>query len=556
MPSRDRDDATSSGVEGLARSISAVPEAFVCLTALATAVGVIAAWAGLRPLASAGTSRAIVLALVLFALVFTSHRLRAGEHPVQSLLPALPALVLVGYGLVVRVLSPGERAEWFLGGDHVRHLLFVADERATGSLDYAVQSYPRGWHTLVATVWAATGAQLDGAGLRSLVDLMSTAVWLLPALLSLVTGSLAVEVARRYGAGRTEWSVAGLGAAAAVLLPSFLANYQALGFENSYVGAIVLAVLAKQVVVVDESRALRAAFVAVAGVVVCAHSWQLLLPTAGVAYLYLAWPVVRRGKARDRLALAVASVLGAAVSLPAMLAVFTVIGIQHATDSGVRAPVPVALLVAGVACASGVAYRRPRDGSLRTLLAIVVLPSVTAVAVAMRVGIPLSDYYPSKLLWHSAVLGLSPLAVVVVRGWAVLGERADSMLARAARGLGGVTGALLLAYALISPAGAFVGAWSSTRGPVTLGAITSPGAGDAQVVWLGAVGDDTIGRVLLDFYRIPDTYRTPQPPLDVAEECELLHAAKRPAVLSNRPGSEVRARYACVPALEVVPVLR
>ena len=112
---------------------------------------------------------------------------------------------------------------------------------------------------------------------------------------------------------------------------------------------------------------------------------------------------------------------------------------------------------------------------------------------------------------------------------------------------------LTMVLALVQPVGAFVGAWSSVRGPGTLDAITSAGARDAQVVWLGDRGDDTIGRVLLDFYRVPAPGRTPQPPLDVDEECALLAAAARPTVLSNRPDAEVRARYSCSPGLVVVP---
>jgi hypothetical protein len=71
------------------------------------------------------------------------------------------------------------------------------------------------------------------------------------------------------------------------------------------------------------------------------------------------------------------------------------------------------------------------------------------------------------------------------------------------------------------------------------------------------VGDDTIGRILLDFYRAGSTaVRTPQLPIDVAQECALLADALSPTVLSDRPTAEVQFRYSCVRDLHVVPVSR
>lgn len=452
------------------------------------------------------------------------------------------------------MLPLGERAEWFLGGDHVRHLLFVADEQAQGSLDYSTQPYPRAWHTVITTMWSASGGHDDAAGLRSLVDLMSTAAWCLPALLSLATASLTVAAARRHGASGRQAQVTGLGAGAVILLAPFLGVYQALGFENSYVGAIVLAVVAREVLTLDEGRRLNAILVTVAGAVVCAHSWQLLLPGCGLALFYVAWPVLRRGTPGARSRCAGVCLVGAAAALPALMAVFTVIGIQHATDSGVEAPVPVPLLVVGVACALGMAVRRRHDPAFLTLLGMVLLPGLTAIYVAVRVGIPLSDYYPSKLMWHSAALGLTPLALTIVRAWAWAGKRRSSLPITAGRRVAGLVGGLLLTCAAVSPAAAFAGAWSTVRGPLVLDAVTSPGAEKAQIVWLGAVGDDTIGRVLLDFYHVRVTQvRTPQSPLDVGEDCALLAAAREPAVLSDRSAAEVRRRYACVPRVQVIP---
>jgi hypothetical protein len=290
------------------------------------------------------------------------------------------------------------------------------------------------------------------------------------------------------------------------------------------------------------------------GIVVCAHTWQLLLPAIGVAFLSLAWQPLRSGGWRFGGAFVVGCIAAAAAAMPALLAVFTVVGVQHASDSGVEAPLPVALLLAGVASSTVLTLHQHGRSPLTVLWLVTILPGLTAVAIAARVGIGITQYYPSKLLWHSAVLGLASLAVVVVVGWWRLCQRLPGSIARILRPVGLAVGVLALAFALVTPAGAFLGAWSTARGPVVLGAVTSPGAEKAQVVWLGSIGDDTIGRILLDFYRAGETVeRTPQPPLDVLEECRLLRAVDEPAVLSSRPAESVRTRYGCASGLEVVP---
>lgn len=552
MTTRANDRAPSPRTR-LVAVVEALPEAFVAVLASGAALGMVSAWLGVRPLAGAGTSRLLVALLLVVGAVVLARSARANRAHASPLVVA-PSLVLLGLAVGARWLSAGDRAEWFLGGDHVRHLVYVADERLAGNLDYGTQAYPRAWHTMVAALWSASGARVDEDGLRSLVDLMSTVTWFLPALLSLATGSLTVALARRCGAGRRQGDVAGLGGAAAIMLPTFLADFQALGFENSYVVAIVLAVVAREVVLVDERRRGRSLAVAILGIVVCAHSWQLLLPPAGIAFLWLAWPVAWRGSARARGGLAAASALGAAMAIPSVLAVFTSFGIDHATESGVAAPLPVLLLVFET-CAAVTLVARHRSGrSLLAVVAIAVLPALTAVVVALALGIPLTDYYPGKLLWHTAALGVPPLVVGIVLAWASLGRRGSAVWSRAARVIGFATAALGLVYALVGPAAAFHGGWSTVRGPVVLDAVTTPGARQAQVVWLGATGDDLIARLLLDYYRLPDPARTPQSPLDVAGECQLLDAVDRPAVLSDRTAAEVRRRYTCSPDVGLVSV--
>jgi hypothetical protein len=336
-----------------------------------------------------------------------------------------------------------------------------------------------------------------------------------------------------------------------VLWPPFLSVYQALGFENSLVGAVVLAVVARQVIDSPEHR-LWSLIVVLGGVVVGAHAWQLLLPALGVVVVQQ-WSGLVRSRSRATVGVALlATLLAALAALPGLLAVVQNLGIRHATDAGVEAPLPVALLLAGLISVSVLAVRGRGDRTLTLLWLITVVPALTAVAVALRVRIGLSVYYPSKLLWHSAALGLAPLAVVAVTAWSAMARHRIGAVWRSARVLGPAASVLAVAFALVTPAGAFLGAWSTVRGPDVVAAITSPGAANAQVVWLGARGDDTISRILLDFYRIDRSpERTPQSPLSLAEECRLLRAASQPTVLSSAPPSRVRARYACVPMLDV-----
>lgn len=539
----------------LARAFAMVPVLFVVALGAAVALGVLSAVLGLHPLTGPWGGRLFVLLLVMAVVAAARHvwtrrvLLPTTRFP---LAPTLPGLALIGYAAASRLLSPGHRAEWFLGGDHVRHLIFVVEEREAGNLTYASQPYPRAWHTLVTALWTSADARPNAAGLRSLVDLMATVTWCLPGVLSIATGVLAVELARRWEMPDSVASLAGLGAAAMVLWPPFLSNYQVLGFENSMVGAIVLAVAAREVAVRDGSWS---AFVALVGIVVCAHTWQLLLPAIGVAFLFLAWRPVRSGGWRSRGALVGSCIAAAAAAMPALLAVFTVVGIQHASDSEVEAPLPVALLVAGIASSTALLLRHRGRSPLTAVWLVSLLPGLTAITVAARLGIGITQYYPSKLLWHSAVLGLAPLAGVVVGGWWRLGQRLPGFIARIFAPVGVAVGVLALAFALITPAGAFFGAWSTVRGSVVLDAVTSPGAERAQVVWLGGIRqDDTIGRILLDFYRAGETVeRTPQHPLDVLEECDLLQAVDQPAVLSIRPAESVRTRFGCATKLEVVP---
>lgn len=461
---------------------------------------------------------------------------------------AFPALLLVAYLVAARRLSVGQRIEWYLGGDHVRHFIMTAGEQATGWLSYSGESYPRAWHTLQATTWSALGLRPE-ADVVALLDLSATLVWLLSALLTLSTASLAATWAHRSGLA-PNWSAAAGAAAGFVTLTAwFLGNYQGLGLEGSLVSACTLAaVLRTQVVVPADARAL---VVSAAGVVVIAHSWQLLLPVVGLAALRSAVLVARRhGRAGmiGGLALAAAS-LGAAA--PSLVAVVNDIGIDHATDADVEVPVPWVVLGLGLAAAGAFGLRGTPWA--RWVLALMVLPAVTGLALAGYVGITPDTYYSSKLLWHSAALLLAPLALGAA-GLSSALSAAGSRAAAVLRAPAATVALIAMALAAIQPAAAFLGFWSTVDGPTVLRLLTTPGAGTAQVVRSsGDLDTDTLTRTLLDAVRPePGVLRTPQRPVTLAEECDLLVQASTPVVLSDLAEADVRQRYRCAPDLTIV----
>ncbi|MBD3783345.1 MAG: hypothetical protein IE926_10390 [Micrococcales bacterium] len=515
----------------------------------------LAAPLGWRPLRSQAASVGLLVLLAVVA-VLALRVLRRGRGPsaprTAQLVTAAPALLVVGWAVAARFLPVGVRTEWYLGGDHVRHLVLTAEEQAAGVLGYDVESYPRAWHTVVALVWSAAGLRPEDS-VTAVVDLGALLAWLLSAALALTTAALAASLGSRTGLGLRASAGAGFVAGCVTAWPFFLATYQALGLEGSLVAASVLAVVLRARL--TDPTGARGFVVAVAGGVVLAHTWQLLLPVAALAALGPARGLLRAGR-RGRLVLAVGLLVGAVAAWPALLAVVTRVGVQHASDADVVSPVPWAFLALG-AGAAGVLVLRRRHRRTATVLALMAVPAVTGVLLALYVGVSPLAYYPSKLLWHTAVLGLAPLAVVVV-GLALRVDRASFRGASLLRVVGGGGLATVLVFALLGPFAAFTGGWSTTDGPTVLRAVSAPGAGDAQVVWTdGPVVTDTVARILLAAVRpTSGGIARPQSSLTVEQECALLRAADAPAVLSDHPVAEVRARYACVPDVRVVAVPR
>ncbi|WP_299442809.1 hypothetical protein [uncultured Phycicoccus sp.] len=459
---------------------------------------------------------------------------------------AAPAVIMLLYPVAVRVLPVGRRTEWFLGGDHVRHLIMAAEIQDAGWLTYGVTSYPRAWHTLLAAVWSACGLRPE-TDIVAVVDVSAVLVWLLSAGLTLTTAALAATLADRLGCSERVPVVAGFVAGTLTLWPLFLGNYQGLGLQTSLLAAgVVAAVLRTQLV---DPTSIRALVVSAAGVVVISHTWQLVLPIVGLAALGSAVGLVRRRGTVGLWVVGSLGILSLAVSASSLIAVVTAVGVQHATDADVVAPVPWVVLLVGVV--ASVALLRWAGGVAGWAVGLMAVPAVTGLILAAYVGITPDTYYASKLLWHSSALFLAPISVVVALGMSRLRRVA---MPRAVRNLAAGPVALGLAYSFALPAAAYVGVWSTVDGALVLRLLSTPGAPDAQVVWSeGPVVTDTVSRLLLDALRPePGPLSTPQQPLTVEEECALLQAASDPVVLTDQPPEEVRRRFGCAPGVRVL----
>ena len=268
---------------------------------------------------------------------------------------------------------------------------------------------------MVVTAWRASGGELDGAGLVSLVSTMSTTLWFGYAVLVLAIALTAQRVARRVGVQARAAAVAGVVVGCAACWPTFLGNYLVLGFETAVVCAAVLATAFLELVCHAGQR--RAVVVTAAAVAMVAHTWQLLLPAVGCAFLAAAWAHLR--PARDGGPLAPRGGLrprgpGGVGAEPA--GVVRRRGFRACLDPGGARPIRRSLAPASPWSASVVALVVVRDLPVRALAAASVGTAILAVLVAWRAGVPLTHYYPRKMLWQAALLGLPATAAVGALG--------------------------------------------------------------------------------------------------------------------------------------------
>lgn len=521
-----------------------LPAAGIVILATVVCVATVAGWTGwsvLREPLWAWCALALAVAAG-GSLLVRAGRAHVPRGGFAALLLALPASSVVAVTVVGVVRGAPRGLEWFLNGDHPRHVVYVADTWAQGSLTYAVDGYPRGWHSLLATLWTLSGAGLDAEHVLRLLELMGAASLLLSASLALALAHTGHALAGRLGLSSRASIVVGVVVSALSLLNVFLANYQALGYENSLLAALAVVVCCREVLL--RAGTAVSLVVTASAVVVVAHAWQLLLPSVVLPALWCAGAAWRSGLGRRRLVAALLACATLVFAGSGVLAVVTGVGLDHAAEPGPDSPVPLVLLVMGLG-ASLLLGLASRDWPTRCIGAVTALPAATALALALSLGVGPLHYYPSKLLWQAALLSLPALGVAIAAA-AVGAVGRIGVVLLFGRVLA-VLGAVMSVYALALPWGAQVGAWSTVDGGRVVTALATPRAEEAVVVWLeGSPTTDSVTRILLDTFRVESTRaRVPQARTTVGEECALLRTASRPLVLSTAEEEQVRSRYAC-----------
>lgn len=542
---------------GLRSAIERLPMAGVIVVSAVFAIALVAGSLGFDIVSSPWSGR-LVLSVVVIALVSLA-RVTARKSDASRTrswtelgLAAVPAGLIGLIGAVLAASPLGARTSWFLSGDHVRHLALVTRTIDAGGLEYASQTYPRGWHATLAILWSMTGSERDPQGLAALIRLQSLATW---TVLGLVSLALALTAASMHGArgGRPfAGGSAGAAAGALVLGPWFFGDYVPRGFETSLLALLVLAAAAHRCTEIRDGRDGRAtlAFVATSGALM-AHVWQVLLPAVGVLILLV---LLRRWRGRpttralvgDAAALASAG----ALALPGLLAAARGYGLDAVARAGDVPPPVVGWLVLVVASAAVLLVTGART-ALTAPVASSAAAMATAFALAAVVGVGLSSYYPSKTLWTAAALGLPLIGATAAH----LFERSESD--RRLRGPAIVALAAVGLAALISavtPIAGVSGSWSAADGRTVIDTVTSRAAPTTTVVWgVGSDVDDATSQLLLDFYSATSTTEPlGLAPRDPEAQCALLEAAELPVVMSEAPEPEVRARFACAPSLRVV----
>ncbi|GAB3035336.1 hypothetical protein GCM10011376_18980 [Nocardioides flavus (ex Wang et al. 2016)] len=500
------------------------------------------------PLRQQGIAAALLLLFAGSAAV-VSWRLSEGSSRPTGWVTTVPACWVFAWGVAQLALQGPDAVEWFLGGDNVRHVGTVAEIVSTGDLTYADTAYPRAWHTVIALAWVFGGAALDESRILSFVLLNATSTWILFALLVLASSNLANAIAQRLQS--QGWRAGAWAAALAgcwMMTPRFMADTLALGFQTTILAAIVLAVAARECVVGRTNR-LNGYMVWVALVVLMAHTWQLLIPAVVVPAAVHGWRVaVSDAQARGRVL--VLTSLGALGAAPPFLSAYTGPGIAASAAPGVS-PVPSWLVLLASVIATMIVIRQLPRAEATGLGGVVLAPMLVGVAISGVLATSITSYYPSKLLWHTAAVGLGLFAVVTV-----------SFVARAARAgpalrIGGVTiGTLASAFGLwglVTPLGSQIHAWSTVDGQRVMSALEIPGSSEAQGVWMNTDTETAVTRTLIASLR---GVALAADRMSVAEECAAMRESPSPVVVTSKSATAAHRRYDCVDGLQVITVHR
>ena len=548
--------------------LSCVPAASVLLMAGAVVTvqfPLITKWpnfgiTGIARLAVAGLCIAAGLVVWLRRRVLSSLKLT----DLPEVVALSPALFLAGVGLWMATRPVTLATNWFFfWGDNVMRARDVSAMGALGRLDYSVlQGGPEGWLSFVSLAAVSkTDSRGTARGLLAIVSTNAQLVWALYVLVCAATSLTAVAMVRHFGGDRWAGALAGLGAGAVMLWPQFFLFTMGAGFQSTILLTLLLAVAAYEVLMAKAGE-LRAVIVCSAAVVLTAHNYPPGLAIAGVLWLG-AMARYRQGRGmrvdrRDR-SLIVVMVCAALATAPVlqMFGGTSGVGVSRAAVYGAIMRLPVEWVIPGILAAMLCLIWPGRSRAAAWVGMAVLVALLEPIGAWLFLDVPLRSYYPTKLLWHVAALGVPLVWAWLSLGRVALIQRAG--LARAKPDVGAWTRVILgvsVLAGLVGVVPAALGYWSHDAGKILISA-TSVDAPRAQVAWRAGENEDN------DFFiqRLVSVYSVERGmpfnlsiPVGLSEQCETLRSAAVPTVLTSASQAEVTQRFGCAPGVVAVPV--
>ena len=475
-----------------------------------------------------------------------------------------PALFLTGVGVWMATLPVTLATNWFfLWGDNVMRARDVSAIGALGRLDYSAYKGPGGWLSFVSlAVVSETDSRDTAGGLLALVSTNAQMLWTLYVLVCAATSLTAVALVRRFGAHRWAAALAGLGAGAVMCWPQFFVFTMGAGFQSTILLTLLLAVAASEVLMAKAGE-LRTVIVCSAAVVMTAHNYPPGVPVAGVLWLG-AMARYRQGRGvrvdrRDRsvIVIIVCSVL-ATFPVLQMFAGASGVGVSRVAAVGSVFRLPLEWVVAGI-LAAALCLAKPRRSPAAFWVSMAVLVAfLEPIGAWLLLDVPLQSYYPTKLLWHVAALGVPLVWAWFSLGCAVLSQRFGSWPGRSTVAASeGLILTLTVLVGLVGVLPAALGLWSRDEGRILTSA-TSIDAPRTQVVWRAGGNEYEDWRI----QRLVSTYSMSRGvpgylsiPVGLSEQCETLRSVAAPAVLTSATQAEVTKRFGCAPGVVGLQVL-
>ncbi len=476
-----------------------------------------------------------------------------------------PALFLAGAGVWMATMPVTLATNWFFfWGDNVMRARDVSAIGALGRLDYSIWGGPAGWLAFVSlAVVSVTDSRGTPNGLLALVSTNAQMLWALYVLVCAATSLTAAALVRHFGPHRWAAALAGLGAGAVMCWPPFFVFTMGAGFQSTIVLTLMLAVAAFEVLRARVGE-LHAVIICSAAVVLTAHSYPPGLPIAGILWLGAVARLRQgRGGRVDRRDLPVIVIMVcSALAIAPILQIFGGhggdggVGISRVAMAGSVMRLPVEWVIPGILAATLCLIMPGRSRAAGWVGMAVLVAFLEPIGAWLLLDVPLQSYYPTKLLWHVAALGVPLVWAWSMFGFVVLMQRSGSRLTKSAIALSVAILSVVVAAGLRSVLPAALGLWLPDDGRV-LRAATSANAPRAQVVWRAGENEVEDWRI----QRLVSTYSTGRGlprdlsiPVGLSEQCETLRAASAPGVLTTASQAEVAQRYSCAPGVVSLPV--